>query len=536
MTENNNKELVEEIDDIIVNASSVSNFGDCVEKYNLHNYILKTSSNGKDCYVCILLLPRTINAVQIVYDKNNFCYNDIVHARMSCFEASLVTADMGNFLFREKDSKTVSCEINGLYDVKYHEIGSNVTCGNDKSTIIENCKNKDVLSLSFSNCSNSNFEKSYFCLGNFKDRELREYTFLFDLATGRHVCGRRISSENVVRLYVGESFHCINNINDKNIIEYIFTKKNYFSDGAHCIFPQYLRGSYENFDIEDNKLIYKKGIDNLDNLSSFCISNSSNTFLVKTYAECGVPLAYNCFHFVVRSPAVVQIKIRGAQTNSIEECLSYPDNDDSFWVTASKNYSFKSSCGFEGSWSTIFDHTSDRCFNVDVTSPTFSSFNIVGYNCQDNSIFQTSHYQCMGTWKENNKIYLYTRENTNDTTRTNSNICFIIQNIGSKVLLTKVGSQCLQSYSVNQTLTLEQKLVEPSLISTPLIEMLENDDNSPQGNMNDLIEEEFNENKILTQDDDHSVHKNITKTINSSSKIFFLTNTFMYIFIFYKIL
>uniref|UniRef100_A0A0K0EP35 C-type lectin domain-containing protein n=1 Tax=Strongyloides stercoralis TaxID=6248 RepID=A0A0K0EP35_STRER len=533
MIENNNNKLVEEIEDFVINASSVSKFGNCVEKYNLHNYIFNNSTNNdnKNCYICVLLLPRTINAIQIVYERSNICYNDIVHARMSCFEANLITATMGNYLFKEKDSRPMSCEIDGIYDIEYHEIGSNVVCSNNKSLSIENCKYKDVLSLSFPNCHNSNIEKSYFCLGNFKDRELKEYTFLFDLETGKHTCARKIVTENAVKLYVGDTFDCINDINKKNVKEYTFIKQNSISNSTLCTFPEYLHGNYETFEIENNKLMYKKSTENFENLSSVCIKNQNNTFLVKTYAECGIPLAYNCFHFVMRSPSVVQIKIHGAQTNNIEECLSYLDYDDSFWVTASKNINFKSYCGFEGSWGTIFDNTSDRCFNVDVISPTFSTFNIVGFNCKENTIFQTKTYQCMGTWKENNKIYLYTKEYTNESTNITSNVCFIIQNVGNnKIMLTKVGSQCLQSFNVNQTLTLEQKLVEPSLISTPLIEISENFENGPQGNMNDLIDDEYNDTKILTQHDDHTTQLNKT-IINFSSNKYYLLNNIIYIII-----
>ncbi|CEF60764.1 Hypothetical protein SRAE_X000254700 [Strongyloides ratti] len=533
MIENDNNELLEEVEDYIINSTSVSKFGNCVEKYNLHNYIFKTSlsNDSKICYICVLLLPRSVNAVQIIYDKSNICYNDIVHARMSCFEASLITATMGNYLFKEEDSRPMSCEINEIYDIKYHKVGTNITCSNNKSTSIENCRYKDVLSLSFPNCYNTNIEKSYFCLGNFKDREMKEYTLLFDLETGKHTCARRISTENSIKLYVSDTFDCINDLNAKNVKEYTFNKQNFISDSTLCTFPEYLQGSYETFDIKDNKLIYKKSMENFENLTSYCISNNNNNiFLVKTFGECGIPLAFNCFHFVIRSPSVVQIKIRGAQTNKIEECLSYPDNDNSFWVTAAKNIEFKSFCGFEGSWGTIFDNTSDRCFNVDVISPTFNSFNIVGFNCQENTIFQTKTYQCMGTWKENNKIYLYTKESTNESTNVTSNVCFIIQNIGNKIMLTKVGSQCLQSYNVNQTLTLEQKLIEPSLISTPLIEMAENFENGPQGNMNDLIDDEYNDTKILTQDDDHLIQINKTKT-NFSSNIYYIPNIFIFIII-----
>uniref|UniRef100_A0A0N5A421 C-type lectin domain-containing protein n=1 Tax=Parastrongyloides trichosuri TaxID=131310 RepID=A0A0N5A421_PARTI len=521
---NYNEEIIE---DIYINASSVSKFGNCLEKYSLHNYIFKNTKNqdGEDCFICVLLYPRTINAVQIVYDKNNICYKDIAHARMSCFESTSVTANLGYFLFKEEDSRPVSCEINGIYNAQYHEIGSNIICNSNKSMNVENCKYKETLSLSFPNCQGINIQKSYFCLGNFKDREMEEYTLLFDLETGKHMCARRMSSENTIDLFVRDSFDCIKDINNnEKVVKYSFSKEDPIKDKNVCTFPEYLNGDFDTFKIEKNVLTYKKSADNYDNLQSYCVAKSGSTFLVKTIAECGIPLAYNCFHFTIRSPVVMQIKIKASDVNKIEECLSYVKDNDSLWVTASKKSSFKSHCGFEGSWATLFDHSSERCFNVDVKSPDFSSFDIVGFNCKDNSIFQSKSYECIANWKDNDKIYLYTKDKSSGINQTNSNVCFLLQNIGSKIMLTKVGSQCLQSYNLNQTLTMEQKLSEPSLISTPLIEIGEDIENDMQGNMNDMIDDDTSDKTKFIQEDDHSNNFNKTN-INLSTNIYYLTNT-----------
>uniref|UniRef100_A0AC35U5U2 Uncharacterized protein n=1 Tax=Rhabditophanes sp. KR3021 TaxID=114890 RepID=A0AC35U5U2_9BILA len=504
---NGSKQIFE---DIIIEATSVSKWGDCIESHERHNYILKSKEENKiGCYKCVLLVPKTINVVHLVYAKNDICHPDVTHAKMECFEANLSGINDGALLFKEHGSQPVPCGFHGLYNTQYSEIGSEEKCDSNDSMNVENCKYKEILSISFSNCKGGKVQKSFFCLGNFKEKNNSEFTALFDLDSGLHYCSKRVSKSDQIELYIGDPFKCEISPEKNGTEIYIFNKKSSIPERTLCTFPESLYGNYETFDIKANVLAYKKNVDNFENLSSYCIAKTDTAFLVKTVTECGAPLSYNCFHFNIRSPSITQIKITQVQGNELRECRSKETSDNSVWVSTIRKDARSMFCGFKGHWATTYDNKTKRCFSVVVKPAEFTSFSLVGFDCTDNSVFDSKYYECYGTWSEGNKTFLYTKE---IKLGSKLNTCFLLQKIGEKLMFTKIGAQCIQSFNLNQTLILENKTIreDPGVLASnefvrdDTTKSIQIDQKTAQ------VEEPF-----IQADDQHQ-----KMTINISSKVF----------------
>ncbi|KAH7710887.1 Protein F35D2.6 [Aphelenchoides avenae] len=185
-------------------------------------------------------------------------------------------------LFRSEYYDTVSCGLEGLYNVTYWMRGSDLECTADGAADMENCNSRNTLTFRFRNCSFPNFEQNMVCLGAWNGNGSEKYIAVLNEETREYRCGVMYESKNITSLYFGDDSSCSRLGTDgKNALEeYKFREKESQYKFAPCRFPEWVQGEYETVSIEADKMRYSKAGVNSPASTSVCVDADSDRILV----------------------------------------------------------------------------------------------------------------------------------------------------------------------------------------------------------------------------------------------------------------
>uniref|UniRef100_A0A914Y8Z9 Uncharacterized protein n=1 Tax=Panagrolaimus superbus TaxID=310955 RepID=A0A914Y8Z9_9BILA len=379
---------------VVISSISANIWGDCYEKVETHSFIFGLKRIGKGtCFRCITLIPRSTNVIQSLHQNSETCHETVMEAKRSCFDSSAIGPGDGDLLFRIENIQYQSCGLEGSLFVEYSRINEmNLKCAIDSGTEMQNCDSKEELHFRFRNCSFPEFDQKLTCLGSWAaagSARNENFLVLFDQDTRQYRCGKLSVIKNESQLIVAGDASCSKLESNNAFEKYRF------------ITSKRLRGE---------------------------------------------SLGYHCLWFKSRSNSVIEFKTTIIATEGNTVCRKEEEFAKAVWTTLISKTPKKSACAFFGSYSTPKEMQINDCYNLTVNCKKRNKFKIVAYHCQSGIAYDVKSYDCYGTWKEDENLFVYAK--TQDSQ--NENVCMISRQQGDYLYLAILGNHCSRNFNFSE--------------------------------------------------------------------------------------
>uniref|UniRef100_A0AC35GWE1 Uncharacterized protein n=1 Tax=Panagrolaimus sp. PS1159 TaxID=55785 RepID=A0AC35GWE1_9BILA len=373
------------------------------------------------------------------------CHETVIDAKRSCFDASAIGPGDGDLLFRIENIQYQSCGLEGSFSVEYSRINEmNLKCSADSGSEMQNCDSKEELHFRFRNCSFPEFDQKLTCLGSWASIRNENFVALFDQDTRQYRCGKLTSGKNESQLIVATDATCSKLESNIAFEKYRLITKNKKQIIAACEFPEWLQGEYDGISIKAEEIRHR--LPNSPPLTSTCVEVDNERILVHTETSCGESLGYHCLWFKSRSNSIIEFKTTIIATEGNTVCRKEEEFSKAVWTTLISKTPKKSACAFFGSYSTPKEMQINDCYNLTVNCKKRNKFKIVAYHCQSGIAYDVKTYDCYGTWKENDNLFVYTK--TQDSQ--NENVCMISRQQGDYLYLAILGNHCNRNFNFSE--------------------------------------------------------------------------------------
>ncbi|KAL6736603.1 hypothetical protein Aduo_006936 [Ancylostoma duodenale] len=443
-------------DEITVSTTAISDYGDCYEQIG-QSYIFGLKRMGRPiCYRCITPILRSANILQLAHQQGENCHDTISGAKTACFDAAQVTPRDGTTIFRANPDPA-SCHVDGRFSLDYSLKGSNLKCEVGTGSEVDNCQSSNSISVKFRNCSFPDFEMYLKCIGSFRGPDKERYIVVENEESEEYRCGLLVMSANQdLTIHFSNDSSCAFLSSSTAFETYRLKPVPSERVSTPCQFPNWVRGEYDSLTVTADWLQYAQLGEGMVAVISRCVQVNEDRVLVYSETKCGEPLGYHCLLFAPRSESLIEFKTTTPRENSNASACS---DDAEFaqwpWTAAVISNTHPSSCGLVGQFSTPADLRTEDCYNVNIGCEDRSAMKITASHCSTDTVFDSRHYQCIASWRDDESLYIYTMRDQD--TRS----CFVAQNSSGRLYLFSIGAHCTRGFNfadnAEKTIVLEEE-------------------------------------------------------------------------------
>ncbi|KAK0417562.1 hypothetical protein QR680_013081 [Steinernema hermaphroditum] len=443
-------------ENVTVGSTSTSRWGDCVQRVDRNSVVFGARRMGNSvCYRCLTLILHTPNVLQVAHQNESICYGEARGAEKSCFDAELVSASTGSFLFRAESLRDDSCGLDGQFDLVFSSRPSKHSCEVGSGTTMSNCNSPNVWNLSFRNCSFPDFEEDLRCLGTWTDaRSQRRLVAFFNPETEDYKCGvftEKGDSKNV-EVSFGDDCRRIDETSGADV--YRFRSKADPRSFAPCRFPEWIQGEYDSLTVSNDQLEYIQLAADSVPVSTYCVAVENQKVLVYSETKCGEPLGFHCLWFRARSQSVLEYKTTSFDPDDTSLCRDEKQFDANVWSAVLTKSPEPVACGFEGSFTTPQELRHADCYRVVFDCTAKESMKLTSFHCASGSAFDSAGYRCLATWREDDFTFIYAAKTLGETQK-----CFVTRLSNGRLFFAASSGACPRNFNftahADTTLVLE---------------------------------------------------------------------------------
>ncbi|GMR35773.1 hypothetical protein PMAYCL1PPCAC_05968, partial [Pristionchus mayeri] len=438
-----------EYDDFVISATSVSEYGECYEQLG-DSYIFGLKRMARpECYRCFTLVLRTPNVIQAAHQIEDLCFSSIDEARRTCFDATRITPNEGDFWFKSEARTITPCPVEGKYDVGYTLKASDLKCDIGQGTTVETCERASQANFRFRNCSFPEFDMSLSCLGSWRALsgiDDQEFVVFENLESQEFRCGL-VTRHKDSSVSIGFSIDSSCAQLEAGAPPEVYTFRPVIRSHlfAPCTFPEWLQGEYTTLSITADLLEYSQTLGDSVPVVSRCVSVNGERMMVYSETKCGDKLGFHCLWFRARSPSMVEFRTTLPQdAHNASVCEDNTQFTDYPWNSASVKGPQPAACGIQGSFSTPHDFRHADCYNLTVDCTMNSRMQLVVYHCGSGVVFDSRSYDCLAAWREQGQLFTYAQQRGRSS---RANVCFVSQRQSARLSIVATGELCPRDYS-----------------------------------------------------------------------------------------
>uniref|UniRef100_A0A7E4W7Z2 CUB domain-containing protein n=1 Tax=Panagrellus redivivus TaxID=6233 RepID=A0A7E4W7Z2_PANRE len=435
---------IAQFEKVIISTSGSSIWGDCYENVGSDSYIFGLKRMGQStCFRCISLLLKTPNVLQSLHQNESICHDTISEAKQACFDTSIIGPGDGTFLYRSEAVESVSCGLEGTFSFTYNRLNHpNTTCGTESLAKVSNCEQSDTLNFDFRNCSFPHFEQKLQCLGTWQDKDTGRFVAFYNPELRQHRCGKLVPNKAGSALSISDDANC--DRMPAALEKYTLFEKNTTYSFAPCRFPEWIQGEYDGLSVRHEHM--RHHLSNAPALTSVCVEVDNEKILVFSETSCGEPLGYHCLWFRSRSNSVLEYRTTAVSAQSMDMCRHESDFNASAWTTLVSRSPRRTPCAYFGTYSTPKEMRTVDCYNMTVDCATRDKFKLIAYHCSTGAVYDVRSYDCYGTWKEDEHLFVYTK--TDDSLAENT--CMISQQQNDLLYMAILGNHCNRKFNFSE--------------------------------------------------------------------------------------
>ncbi|KAK6738967.1 hypothetical protein RB195_020825 [Necator americanus] len=413
-------------DEITISATSISDYGDCYEQIG-QSYIFGLKRMGRPiCYRCITPILRSANIIQLALQQG-------------------------------ANPEPATCYIDGRFSLDYSLKGANLKCEAGSGSEVDNCQSSNSLAVKFRNCSFPDFDMYLKCVGSFRGPSNERYIILENEESEEYRCGLLVtSSSQELVIHFSNDSSCALLSASTAFETYRLRPVQSEQVSSPCQFPNWIRGEYDSLTVTADWLEYAPIGEGMVAVISRCVQLNEDRVMVYSETKCGEPLGYHCLWFAPRSESLIEFKTTTPREDSNSSICGADDEFAQWpWTAAVINNARPSTCGVVGQYATPIDLRTEDCYNVSVGCESESSIKITASHCSNDVVFDSRHYQCIASWRDEDSLYLYTLKDQD--TRT----CFVAHFSTGRFYLSSTGAHCTRGFNfadnAEKTIVLEEK-------------------------------------------------------------------------------
>ncbi|KJH47293.1 hypothetical protein DICVIV_06594 [Dictyocaulus viviparus] len=323
-------------DEIIISATSISDFGECYEKFG-SSYVLGMKQMGRPiCYRCVTPILKSGNILQLAYQQGT-------------------------------DAEAAACHLDGRFSLKYDLMGADLSCGINSRSEVNNCESSTTIAVKFRNCSFPDFvrflEMTLKCIGSFRDSMGERYIIVMNEESEEYRCGLLMTSTDHTSVFFSKDSSCALLTENTTFEKYELRPIKSEHIRSPCQFPTWIRGEYNLLTVTADWLQYAQIGQDTVAVTSRCVHVNENRILVYSETKCGEPVGYHCLWFSPRSQSLIEFK------------TTIPQEDVN--ATTCREYATPSNLQTED------------CFNVSVDCDDNTKMKITASQCTTNSVYDS---------------------------------------------------------------------------------------------------------------------------------------------------
>ncbi|KAF5294827.1 hypothetical protein FQA39_LY00311 [Lamprigera yunnana] len=471
-----------------ITPNAIPIWGNCHRRIG-NNFILMINYGSDSCIRCLHLKLRSKSILQVHAASQETiskkCYTKEESAEASCpSEISVqkrTTTEI--ILFKTKDLEGNSiqkeyCPLYNKYSLRYFTTDKfyRRECIGFESDM-HSCPSGSSLNIHFKHCIFKSYEVKFDCLGEWEAPNKQMYIALVD---NRHSenqlpeyrCGiyKRNESSGHIYLSLGKDSTCTTDLRNASygheVFELIPKKENSWPTEitfGKCSFPEWLVGSWEHMDVEENTLIYRDHMTFTTYIVK-CIQkiDSQEKYLVYTRTQCDEE-QYNCFKIQKRSTNIMEFQLgtNFSRDKNVDLCSDANFQGQNWNTQGRMTRKVEASCPISGAYTGVIPDTTELCAKLwsDCSAPELMYYQIS--DCVTNEVVEEREYRCLGHWAEGELLYTYTQRKD---VASEAFECFVGSIISQKedIYIKEAGEHCQRQID---PLQYSMKLIKQGLYS-----------------------------------------------------------------------